>query len=193
MKCNAMTVLLAFSFIGMQAQNKKMKITWSGDSIGYIKANRVYSGEHEKIAIDAISRVSVLWLVRKIVSKSRTSFKAGKMQHCHASLSINGKVKSSTVRRLKSYYKMLSGTKVKYHYSSIGFTVSKLFYHEPKGLDSIFSEQHQQFCQLKKTGTATYQLSLPNGYTNSYTYKNGKMVSMSSLRYGRTLRFEQID
>jgi len=55
----------------------------------------------------------------------------------------------------------------------IWFTVSKLYYTEPIGINTIFSERFGKFLSLEKLEQNKYALSKPDGRKNIYFYEKG--------------------
>jgi len=55
----------------------------------------------------------------------------------------------------------------------IAHTVTSMYYNEPKDLNRVFSERHGEFLTLKSIGKNQYELHMPNGRKNLYTYKDG--------------------
>ena len=58
------------------------------------------------------------------------------------------------------------------------FTTAKLYFHEPVGIQRIYSERFLQYCSLEPKGNHKYKLNLPNGRVNYYTYGDDKLVEI---------------
>ena len=52
---------------------------------------------------------------------------------------------------------------------------ASMFFQEPVGLTSVFHERHGRNVELTKKSDNIYELALPNGGREVYTYKNGKV------------------
>jgi hypothetical protein len=60
--------------------------------------------------------------------------------------------------------------------ADITLCVTDLYFTEPKGVTSIFSNMHGEYVPLKKLTADTYRLVTPDNKDSFYTYKNGKLV-----------------
>ena len=58
------------------------------------------------------------------------------------------------------------------------FTTAKLYFQEPVGIQSIYSERFLQYCPLEPKGNHKYQLNLPNGRVNYYTYGDDELIEI---------------
>lgn len=55
----------------------------------------------------------------------------------------------------------------------IGYTTACLMHMEPIGLNRIFSENYKKFIPIRQLSPHHYELQLPDGNKNFYTYANG--------------------
>lgn len=65
------------------------------------------------------------------------------------------------------------------------YSVSCLYHHEPVKQHNIFSERFGEFCSLKSMGEGRYELTMPDGKKNVYTYENGVCVQMETRQMGQ--------
>ncbi|MDF2455990.1 MAG: hypothetical protein K0R51_1983 [Cytophagaceae bacterium] len=61
-------------------------------------------------------------------------------------------------------------------------SIAKLYFHEPGGLDRIFSEKYLDFQKIKAQGAAEYVLHLDDGNKTHYKYMNGVCVEVTSSK-----------
>ena len=59
--------------------------------------------------------------------------------------------------------------------------MAELFYKEPVGLQSVFSERYGEKCKIRFLKTDTYEISLPTGGSLVYHYDRGKCVLIESV------------
>ncbi|HMS67165.1 MAG TPA: hypothetical protein PKD18_03470 [Saprospiraceae bacterium] len=63
----------------------------------------------------------------------------------------------------------------------ISMTMAELFYKEPVGISSVFSERYGEKCKIKFLKTGTYEIALPTGGSAVYHYDRGKCVLIESV------------
>lgn len=64
----------------------------------------------------------------------------------------------------------------------IKYSIAKLYFHEPLGVDRIFSEKYTDFEKLKTQGPNEYVLHLGDGNKSHYTYNNGICTEVTSTK-----------
>jgi len=64
---------------------------------------------------------------------------------------------------------------------SIPYSVSQIYFYEPKDGQKVFSQQFARFLTFQEVSPHKYLLSSPDG-DNYYTYKNGVCVDVRVLR-----------
>jgi len=52
-------------------------------------------------------------------------------------------------------------------------SILSLYYKEPVNINSIYSDNFQQYVDIKKVDTNKYRVSFPNGHCNYYSYAQG--------------------
>ena len=58
--------------------------------------------------------------------------------------------------------------------------IAAIFFDEPKGLSQVFSEDWGRYLPIKYIGESTYQVTMPDGKTNDYIYKEGVLEELRS-------------
>lgn len=71
----------------------------------------------------------------------------------------------------------------------ISFSTAKLYFEEPHGIDSVFSESYLAYCKLENLGNSRYKLYMPDGNFNYYTYTDNKLKEILVERSMFDLRF----
>ncbi|MFM8913694.1 MAG: DUF6134 family protein [Flammeovirgaceae bacterium] len=62
----------------------------------------------------------------------------------------------------------------------ITFCVFDLYFNEPKGLKSIFSNMYAQTLELVEVGEGKYEVITPDNKNTYYTYKSGRLISVEA-------------
>ena len=62
----------------------------------------------------------------------------------------------------------------------ITFCVIDLYFNEPKGLNSVFSNMYAQQLKLVKVGEGKYEVVTPDNKNTYYTYKSGRLISVEA-------------
>jgi hypothetical protein len=60
----------------------------------------------------------------------------------------------------------------------VNFSSTLLYFSEPKGHTTIFSERLGQFCNFTTPAAGSYECKLNNGVDNIYRYRNGIMYEL---------------
>ncbi len=174
-------------------QTRKFSINWGSDSIGYLTAQSAKTETSETIKINTNSKFSVLFIPQHMVTSSTSFFKKDTLNNNKSESQLNNDDKElATTSVCKGDYLCIKDGKKSTLKEKIKFTVSKLYFYEPKNINSIYSERHLAFCKITLHKKGVYKLTLPNGNVNYYTYKNGKLEKMTSKRMGFTLTFSAV-
>lgn len=80
----------------------------------------------------------------------------------------------------KLYQREKNGMKSKIERQEITNCVIDLFFREPKGVKTVFSNMYADFLTLKEVGPGKYQLITPDKKDSYYTYKGGKLIMVES-------------
>jgi hypothetical protein len=80
----------------------------------------------------------------------------------------------------KTYQAEKNGKTNKIENQPINFCVADLYFQEPLGLNSIFSNMYASFLTIKAMGSGKYQVITPDKKNTYYTYQNGQLITMES-------------
>ncbi len=78
----------------------------------------------------------------------------------------------------KQYSVERNGTKKSIANQEIQFCVADLYFREPKGLSSIFSNMWGANVTVASLGSGKYKVTNPDGKSSIYSYQNGSLVQM---------------
>ncbi|MBC7388549.1 MAG: hypothetical protein H7329_05005, partial [Opitutaceae bacterium] len=79
-----------------------------------------------------------------------------------------------------SKYKIVKNGVISVISSNINYSIVDLYFKEPKGLNTVFSNTHGAFLIIKPLGKGDYELQLPDGKTNIFRYLNGKLMQVEA-------------
>ncbi len=173
MKLLASIILFFFIRAGM-SQELMYTITWRDDSIGYLKAEREQIQDNEYYNINSDTEFNILFSF-SLNYKYENEYRNGRLYSASANNSLNQKERdqSSIIWQNDHYLLRVNDKSEKVENQKITFTVSKLFFNEPVGIDTIFSERFGKFLALEKLEQNKYILTKPDGRENIYFYDNG--------------------
>lgn len=80
----------------------------------------------------------------------------------------------------KSYQRERNGKKSKIENLDITICMVDLYFNEPKGITSVFSNMYAEKLELKAMGAGKYQLITPDKKNSYYTYQNGKLITVEA-------------
>lgn len=114
---------------------------------------------------------------------STTFFKKGVLTDSESVLERNRRVKEQVFVKYENQHYLINR---KYEnplflQESITLTMAELFYKEPIGALSVFSERYGEKCKIKLLKANTYEIIVPTGGSLIYHYELGKCVLIESL------------
>lgn len=159
----------------MTAYSQKLKysVKLNDEEIGVMSASREkaknikYLVESE-IKVEKIMEFNFFYKVESFFDKNTMLLSA-------AIQKLNGKeITNVKTQKHKSGYhietlKEKKSIKVK----NIQFNICRLYFEEPAGIKEIWLDQFGQMLQIKPAGEHRYQLLLPDGKSNYYSYYKG--------------------
>lgn len=85
----------------------------------------------------------------------------------------------ASVRRIGPHkYRRERNGKTKTITGDITFCVTDLYFHEPKGLSSVFSNMYADFLKIQKVGDSQYRVMAGDNNDSFFTYKDGILESV---------------
>ena len=151
--------------------------------IGELKATKNVNGKMVTKNISSNSKTNVFALSVHVESEVyvtcenellKTSFSYRKVSHGSDNI-------ETTIKQLApAKYKIVKNGVSSIINGSITYSIVDLYFKEPKGLNNIFSNTHGEFLKIKNIGKNKYELKLPDGKTNTFTYLNGKLIQVEA-------------
>ncbi len=185
-----LAIIIAFYLCGYEciAQDRFYKLSIAGKEIGMLRVFDLKTSK-EVITQKVESEFKFLFQSGKFVNES--SFAKGKLIEATSIHSVNGNLKENTITRLltSNHYQVLltnSGQKPETRNISntIHGTLTGLFYAEPHGKKEVYSERFGVFCPIRAIDTKTYEVKMPDGKKNIYTYEKGACTQVQTELVG---------
>ncbi|CAG4998077.1 hypothetical protein DYBT9275_01921 [Dyadobacter sp. CECT 9275] len=175
------------------AQTDVYNVSVAGKTVGSLRVYRIQP--KNDIRVQRVeSEFKFLFHSGKFSSQS--SFEGGKLVSSVSTHYVNGDLKEKTRTDIKAghVYEVLFSEK-KDHVTQtkrlnypIHNTVSTLFYQEPGEMREVYSERFGQMCSVKKLSEQRYQVTLPDGKQNLYSYRSGRCTEVEADLAGFKLR-----
>lgn len=106
------------------------------------------------------------------------NYKDGKLYSSYVKNIKDGVTEVTTLVWEATKYVIKKGTEVLHLDRQLDFSSINLYFAEPIGRTSIFSERLGAFTPFKKTGEGVYECKLDNGVNNIYRYRNGELYEL---------------
>lgn len=167
--------LLAVTFsLPLQAQELSYDIVWKGDSIGFLTATKKPVKNVTRYEIDSQASFRIIAKI-ELDYYFENVFSNGVLVKGISKHSMNNKLKSSSSIKWdgKKYLATVDEQEVNLDRQAVKTSMTSMYYQEPVGLKEIFSERYAVYCSIKPVSPNKYELTLPNGNKNYYTYKGG--------------------
>ena len=178
-------ILISFGSVNLNAQSvvTYFDIVLNDKTIGVLKASKHTNGKQTTKNISSNSKTNVFSVSVHVESEIyviseneilKTSF--AYRQANRGSENLETKVKYIASSK---YEIVKNGQKISLN-RPIGYCVADLYFKEPKGLNSVFSNTHGEFLIIKPLGKSEYELNLPDGKSNIFKYLNGKLIQVET-------------
>lgn len=149
------------------------EIKHKGKIVGRMQFKQYAEGDKLVLKISSEVKTKVLIDI-EVQSTDYACFRQGRLLYSSVSRRVNGKEKESKVTRLsQNGYELLSDSKTEKLETPITYNMMMLYYQEPLDIRRVYSDNFQQWINLKKTAPHTYRADLPGSNYNDYYYRNG--------------------
>lgn len=181
-----MALLLPFATIATElpatVKNElSFKITYHSLHLGYVKAIKHASEATHSYTISGKAEGDLF--LGKIVSENciHSTFENGEFIKSVTFIKRNGRTLSNTNTSLLQGKYIISTVEAttQLKREDIHFTVALLYFLEPVGIDSIYSEAWGKLLPLIKH-TNQYSFTIPDGTVCTFKYKNGTLEEVTS-------------
>ncbi|MGB4774234.1 MAG: DUF6134 family protein [Daejeonella sp.] len=196
-KTMLLLLILAFNYPIVFAQTKTLKynIFHKDALIGKMVFNQ--NKNYDDLYLKMTSDVHVKFLFSlEVKTEEDAFFQDGELNYSHNSRIINGKEKlKNQTKAINNSYQIISNGKTKtLNNSKIEYNILLLYYLEPIGINSVYSDIFQQFLPINETNKHQFKLKLPDGNCTYYYYKNGicDKVEIQSSLYTIVMKLSEI-
>ena len=163
-----------------------------GKEIGKVHAHLIKSDNTHTYVVISDVNFRVLWKDYNRKTSNTVIYKDEILMSSYNSVYMNEEMEdSSAIRQDERQYLCyrFPEEQVEIPNNLVEFSTVKLYFSEPVGINSIYSERFLAYCPLELVDDHKYKLSLPNGKENFYTYSDRKLVEVFVDRTWFNLRF----
>lgn len=174
-----LVILSLTLFVHAQEKISHYNILHNGDIKGTMVLHQQINGN--RVCLKLESEVKTRFLIKVTVkSFEEAIFENGIMIYSSLCRIVNGDEKiNQQIQATGINYKFTAKNKITTLPTyPINHSILWLYYQEPVHVDRIYSDNYQQYVDIKKTGESKYRVSFPNGNVNYYNYKNGICTSV---------------
>ena len=174
-KAATLLALLCFSS-GLMAQEQLVKynVLHSGKVVGHMDLYQKRTGDD--LYLKMTSEVKMRFIMSiKVNIHEESLFQNGKLISSRVCRNVNGKEKAN--RQTKAcgdcYQTLAEGKSGQLNQKHISQNLMLLYCQEPGDNAQVYSDNFQQFLQVKQVSPHVYRIDLPDGNYNYYSYTNG--------------------
>lgn len=171
MKIYSISLFLLLT-IGVQAQTyvRNFEATVHSSDVGYTTATKTVSGDVTQYDIKSVVSIEVLFTI-SIVYKAQASYQDGILLSSSAVVHVNGHLQRSVVtEKVGDYYTIVSDEHETKLYQNIEYSTAKMYFNEPTGVSSVYSESEGIMKKMVKTSDGKYKVKDAENADNSTTY-----------------------
>lgn len=182
-------IVLLLSMFNAKAQTRMLnyQIVKGYDVVGNILFTESADKETRQMKMESQVKGKVLFITYSGIAKEETTFRNGVLVYSSIYRKMNGKEKANKQHQVvNNQYMIQSGErKEMIENYPITYNMLSLYSTEPVNVSQVYSENFQKFIPITSLGDHKYKISLPNGDTNYYYYKDGilNLVEANSTWY----------
>jgi hypothetical protein len=183
-----MVILLSMT-LSLTGQTLRYDVIKGSKKLGEMIVKREINGNVEEISFESDVTFRILFAFTLKFSQYE-KFNGDKLNWGKALNQLNGRTQkdSKIVNSAEGQILTLDGVTVKIQ-EPIKYSVSQIYYYEPKNGQQVFSQQFGQFLTFRKVSEHRYVLPSPDG-DNYYTYRNGICILVDVERDFANFYFE---
>lgn len=171
----ALLLLINYCF----AQKRNYDVILFGKKIGSTTVERIDKGNGiVNYKLTSSSEVEILFSKKTSYMNSDVFFKDGKLYSSYVKNIKDGVTEITNVLWEATKYIIKKGSEVLHLDKQLDYSSINLYFSEPVGRTSIFSERLGVFTTFKKTAEGVYECKLDNGVNNIYRYRNGELYEL---------------
>ena len=158
----------------LEAQHLTYAVMLRDEKVGELYVNRTVSKKFTDYKLESLIHVDKLINMEveyKLTARFEDGllFKSSTWQRSNQKVNIN----TITTRYGNSYLVEMLNKRNQNIKENIDFNLCTLYFHEPVGKTRIWSDSYGAFIRVRPAGTHRYEVLLPDGKRNFYTYHYG--------------------
>lgn len=168
-------VLLLTGFkVTAQDQTLNYNVLHNGSTVGHMQLQQRKNGDDTFLKIASEVKMRFIFGIKVNVDEE-SYFHDGKLISSHVHRMVNGKEKANKYTKVSGdTYQLIDNDKTgSLNQKQIEYNLGMMYLKEPVGISQIYSDNFQQYVQIKQVGGHIYRIDLPDGNYNFYTYSNG--------------------
>lgn len=163
-------------------------VSLDGRSIGTYEVNRTDIGESSTFRVETTTSAG---LIRPISHRfvMMSSYNNSKLISSDLKTWVNDELETSSLIQWdgSQYIKQQGETLTEICCDEVDFSSATVFFNEPVNRNKMFYEKYGKELSVKKTADHTYEVKLPNGGVERYTYKNGEVTEVQFVQSFATI------
>lgn len=172
-------VLLVLILQQLNGQIRMYDVVLFGNKIGTCQVERIDNGNGEvQFKLYSESEYSNFLINRSSLMHFDVVYKNGKLFSAYCKNVKNEVMEITTVLWDGMKYVIKKGEQTLQLSQPIDYSAIQLYFTEPDGKSSIFSERLGAYCEFTKTRAGEYLCELGNGVDNIYRYRNGVLYEL---------------
>ncbi len=163
----------------LSAQKHIYDVELFGKKIGSTVVERIDKGNGEvEFKLASNSAVSILFTKKTSALNMDVIYKNGQLVSSYVKNVKDDVTEVATVLWDGAKYVIKRGEETLVLKQAVDFSNIMLYFFEPKGRATIFSERLGRYWNFNPEGNGVYECKLDNGVDNIYRYKNGLLVEL---------------
>jgi hypothetical protein len=183
-------IFLLFSAFGPSTEVRQFKyeVLLDGRPIGIYNVNRMESNGTVNFKVETNTAAG---LIRRSEHRSLmlSSYKDSKLISSQYKTWVNEKLETTCALHWdgNQYVRQEGDELTEICNQMVSYSSACIYFEEPKGQSKLFYEQYGQELELRPIGEHQYEVNLPNGALERFTYENGKAVRVDMVKSFTTI------
>lgn len=176
-------LIVSSSYGGNDAPSKNVtyNVVKNNKVIGTIRINQYDAGD--SIIYDLESNILAKFILEfNVTGKEKSIYKNGVLVYSSVYRVVNNKVKvNHNISYSAGQYQLKSSDEVTHlKMKEIEQNLIKLYFFEPKGIETVYCDNLNQMVAVKPLGSGKYRVDFSNSAYNIFHYVNGKCVRIDA-------------
>ena len=165
--------LLLSICLSAQPMVRHYKIMRKGSEVGWAKVEKQTDSNTTTITMTNDVKLRFIFSYES-TAKEISWFRDGKLQHSYYYRKTNGSIKADRHMYLvNDGYEVGESRKEKLNIGPVAYNTLSMYFQEPIGMTSVYSDNHQCFLALRKESDGGYSFTSSDGTINIFYYRGG--------------------